>query len=94
MAIGLLKMVGVFRLRINAYEIEATFFALIFLLSSIAIGANRECNFYLVDFNKPHLACLRQHIAAKAIAKNSAKLKSLKFGKRYLVIGIKAPVQL
>lgn len=59
-------------------ELKRFFVVLISMLSFVSFAGNRECQFYLVDFNKQHLACLKQHIATKSIGKNLSQLRELK----------------
>ena len=54
------------------------FFVLISFLSCVSFGENSKCHSRLVDFNKKHLACLKQHIATMNIGKNLSQLRALK----------------
>ena len=53
-------------------------FVLILVPGAFSFGENSECRFRLVDFNKQHLACLKQHVAIRSIEKNLSRLKALK----------------
>ena len=59
-------------------KLRQLFFILMSFLSCVSFGKNSECHFRLVDFNKQHLACLKQHIAIKSIGENLSRLRALK----------------